>query len=80
MLRVSSDGLIKPGAERVRVFLGYSTAPAVAAAAAAAPSPLTSPPSPDKRHRDAEEATGRLQIFIESVGASGFMDARSGLL
>ena len=76
MLRVSSDGLIKPGAERVRVFLGYSTAPAVAAA----PSPLTSPPSPDKRHRDAEEATGRLQIFIESVGASGFMDARSGLL
>lgn len=79
MLRVSSDGLIKPGAERVRVFLGYSTAPAVAAAAAA-PSPLTSPPSPDKRHRDAEETTGRLQIFIESVGASGFMDARSGPL
>lgn len=71
MLRVSSDGLIKPGAERVRVFLGYSTA-AVAAL------PLTSQPFPlssDKRHT--EEPTGRLQIFIESVGESGFMGARS---
>lgn len=76
MLRVSSDGLIKPGAERVRVFLGYSTAPAVAAATL--PSHVAT--LPGKRHRDAEEATGRLQIFIESVGASGFMDARSGPL
>lgn len=68
MLRVSSDGLIKPGAERVRVFLGYSTA------AVAALSLSTLPPS-DKRHT--EEPTGRLQIFIESVGESGFMGARS---